>query len=252
MSVSDAQLNAYVDGELPDAHRILIEQAILEDPGIAQRIARHRALRDRLRQNFDAVLQEPVPDRLVQLVGSAQPASATIADLSTARAARMRPAISVLASRSGWFALAASLLVGVVAGVLAAQWTSRASLTAFSDGTLIAQGALASALNEQLASAIPAGAVVHVGLSFKAKSGRYCRAFDISGSGGTAGLACRERQRWQVLTLMGIPATADAESAYRMAGSAVPPLLLQMIDANISGEPLDADAERRARSAGWQ
>jgi hypothetical protein len=36
-----------------------------------------------------------------------------------------------------------------------------------------------------------------------------------------------------------------------MAGSDIPPLLLQSVSENINGEPLDAQAEMRARDAGW-
>jgi hypothetical protein len=66
-----------------------------------------------------------------------------------------------------------------------------------------------------------------------------------------ARLACYDRQHWGVLTLIGSPAKQGAESGYRMAGPEIPPLLLQAVSDNISGEPLDAQAEMRGRSAGW-
>jgi hypothetical protein len=54
-----------------------------------------------------------------------------------------------------------------------------------------------------------------------------------------------------VLTLIEKPAKEGSDPAYRMAGSELPPLLLQSVSENISGEPLDAAAEMRARGAGW-
>jgi hypothetical protein len=253
MSISDKELGAYVDGELSDSQRALIEQAILKDAAIAQRIASQQSLRERLRGSFDTVLHEPVPERLIDLVNSAphEPA-ASITDLSAARDNRQRAVGSRLSSKSGWFAIAASILVGSIAGLLAARWHSDADLTTFKDGKLIAHGALATALNEQLASAIPPNASVRVGLSFKATSGRYCRTFEFSGAEGAAGLACHDQQQWRVLTLTGKPAKEGTDSTYRMAGSDMPPLLLQSVSENISGEPLDAQAEMRVRSAGWQ
>lgn len=244
MNISDEQLDAYVDGELPEAQRALIAQAIARSADLAQRVARQQALRERLHGAFEAVLQEPVPERFIGLVKGATFEMVTpVADLTAARGKRrLAP---------GWFAIAASILVGSIAGLLAARWNSGADLTTFKDGKLIAHGALAAALDQQLASAIPPNASVHVGLSFKAKSGRYCRTFDIAGTEGAAGLACYDQQHWGVLTLIGSPAKQGAGSGYRMAGSDMPPLLLQSVSDNISGEPLDAQAEMRARSAGW-
>jgi hypothetical protein len=234
--ISDEQLGAYVDGELSESQRALIAQAIARDATLAQRVARQEALRERLRGTFDGVLLEPVPERLIRLV-------TPVADLSAPRLKRrLAP---------GWLAIAASILVGSIAGLLAAQWKAGADLTTFEDGKLTAHGALATALDQQLASAIPTDASVHVGLSFKSKSGQYCRTFDIVGTEGSAGLACYDQQHWRVVTLIGKPAKQGAESAYRMAGSDIPPLLLQSVSDNISGEPLDAQAEIGARSAGW-
>jgi hypothetical protein len=244
VNISDEQLDAYVDGELPEAQRALVAEAIARDANLAQRVARQEALRERLRGTFDAVLLEPVPDRLLGLVKREKFAAvAPVADLSAAREKR-RPAF-------GWYAIAASILVGSIAGLLTAQWSAGTELTTFKDGKLIAHGELATALDRQLTSAISTDASVHVGLSFKAKSGEYCRTFDIAGTEGSAGLACYDRQHWGVVTLIAKPAKQGAGPAYRMAGSDIPPLLLQSVSENISGEPLDAQAELRARDAGW-
>jgi hypothetical protein len=244
VNISDEQLDAYVDGELPDAQRALVAEAIARDGNLAQRVARQDALRQRLRASFDAVLQEPVPDRLLGLVkGTKSEAVASVTNLTAAREKR-RPAL-------GWYAIAASILVGSIAGLLTAQWHAGTDLTTFQDGRLVAHGALATALDQQLASAIPADASVHVGLSFKSRSGRYCRTFDIVGAEGSAGLACYDQQHWRVVTLIGKPAKQGADPVYRMAGSDIPPLLMQSVSENISGEPLDAQAEMRARDSGW-
>ena len=66
MTISDETLMAYVDGELDVAGRASVEAAMQQDPGIGKRIARHRALREKLQGAFSAVLEEPVPDRLIQ------------------------------------------------------------------------------------------------------------------------------------------------------------------------------------------
>jgi len=65
MNLSDETLMAYADGELDDATRQQIREAINRDPEIARRVASHQALRDSLRSSFEPVLAEAVPDRLL-------------------------------------------------------------------------------------------------------------------------------------------------------------------------------------------
>ena len=60
------------------------------------------------------------------------------------------------------------------------------------DGKVLASGALAHALSEQLASNQVADAPVHVGVSFLSRNGDYCRTFMLREKSTIAGLACRD------------------------------------------------------------
>ena len=65
-----------------------------------------------------------------------------------------------------------------------------------------------------------------------------------------AGLACRDGAAWRVSTLA---AVARVEAApMRQAGSALPPAVLDAIDARIADKPLDAAGEEAARARGWR
>jgi hypothetical protein len=88
-----------------------------------------------------------------------------------------------------------------------------------------------------------------MGLSFKAKDGRYCRTFQ-SARDELAGLACRHDGRWVAQTTAAWAPQASAD--YRTAASAVPPAVLAAVDSMSSGEVLDAPAERAARDRGWK
>src|SRR5580658_882117 len=181
MSFSDETLAAYVDGELDPAAAAEIEEAARQDPRIEERIARYRALRNRLQAAYAAELDEPVPDRLLAALQNPAPRPSTaVADL----AARWR------------YSLAASVLIGVGAGFLAWRHSHPASMENV-DGTLIARGALATGLSDQLSGPATPGAgatgpTVRIGLSFVAKSGDYCRTFSLSAD---AGLACHRAGR---------------------------------------------------------
>ena len=253
MNISDELLAAYVDGELEGAARARVEQAISQDSQLAQRVSQQRALRERRRGAFDGVLREAVPKRLAQAAKLAAPSGpAQVIDLARVRAERARRGgqRSVKVRR---FTIAASLMVGLMAGVLIQRLSTPGALTEFHDGSLLARGALARALSEQLVGAAPSGAKVRVGLTFKARSGNYCRTFALSGNRLIAGLACREQEQWRVLNLVGTEGagvTANGQNL-RMAASSLPPALLQAVNERISGEPLNAAAEAKARSNGW-
>jgi len=257
--IPDDLLAAYVDGELDEAERLRVEQAIARDAKLAQRVAQQRALRSRLRNAFEGVLHEPVPQRLVNAArgeGSAGPAQ--IIDLARVRAQRARraerrrPPIP----RRAATAIAASLLVGLGSGLLIEHLVVGSGPTEYRNGALLASGPLDRALNEQLASAPPpASSAVRIGLSFQARTGGYCRTFTLDEARSMAGLACRQQDRWRIITLIGNEAPGSAGAAtqgFRMAGSSVPALLRQAVSEHTTGDALDANAEAKARLAGWR
>ncbi|MDR7270142.1 hypothetical protein J2X20_002800 [Pelomonas saccharophila] len=186
--------------------------------------------RARMAAAFDDVLKEPVPDRLKALL--AEPA-AQVVDLGAVRAQRRG-----MSNWMAWGGMAATLVMGTLIGM-------RLTPSGGGDDRLVAGGAIAQALDRQLASA--PGATVAVQVSFKARDGRWCRSFSTAAS---AGLACREADgAW---ALQQVAATSSAGSGMRQAASSLPPSVLAAIDATMAGEALNAEQERSARDAGWR
>jgi hypothetical protein len=252
MNIPDELLAAYVDGELEGAERARIEQAIQHDARLAQRVAQHRAKR-RARGVLDGARQQPVPQRLAQAVRSVGTSgSAPVIDLARVRAERKRRAerhLGLLPRRIAL--LVAGIVGGLLLGIVIDRLTPNGALTQYRDGALFARGALADALNEQVASSPLAGSAVRVGLSFKAKSGNYCRTFSVRDAHALAGLACYEQQQWRVWTL---DASESRDGSVRGAqrASGLPPAIAQAVNERISGTPLDARAEIDARRSGWR
>jgi hypothetical protein len=244
MTYSDETLMAYADGELEPAERAAIEQAMQADPAVAEAVARHRALRQDIAAAFSGILDEPVPARL-----QPPPAApvAPVVSLDAARAARATVQAPAPARRRWswpeWGALAAMLMVGVLVGKVVPLGGQPA--IAGNGGQLVAQGELASALDRQVGGR-DAGAV-RVGVSFAARDGEYCRGFVM---GASAGLACRAGGQWRIPVMA--ETGAEAQGGYRQAGSALPPAVLDAIDARIAGKPLDAAGETAARARGWE
>jgi anti-sigma factor RsiW len=119
LPITEADLQAYVDGRLAQARHAEVEAWLTTHPNEAERIAQLRGQRDALRAFYDPVLDEPVPERLVRLA---------------AGGARARG----IALAAGWVAL------GALAGVLAG-WqlhTLQASrIPSLSEGASIARSA---------------------------------------------------------------------------------------------------------------
>jgi len=64
--VSEHDLQAYADGELPEERRAAVAAWLAAHPEDAERIESYRALAQELRSTYDGVLDEPVPARLAE------------------------------------------------------------------------------------------------------------------------------------------------------------------------------------------
>ena len=92
--VTEADLQAYADGKLPEERRAAVAAWLAAHPEDAERIESYRQLAEELRTSYEGVLDEPVPARLERAL----------------RAGRGRRAAVV----AGWIALGAAL--GAIAG----------------------------------------------------------------------------------------------------------------------------------------
>jgi anti-sigma factor RsiW len=70
---SEAELNAYVDGELGPEAQAALERHLAGDAEDARRIGDYRAIGEGLHALYDPVLSEPVPARLVAAVDRQRP-----------------------------------------------------------------------------------------------------------------------------------------------------------------------------------
>jgi anti-sigma factor RsiW len=70
-TVSDADLNAYADGQLAPEQMAAVEAALARDPELAMRVAHYRAQSGLLRDALDPVLAESIPERLLAAASTA-------------------------------------------------------------------------------------------------------------------------------------------------------------------------------------
>ncbi|SHG39536.1 anti-sigma factor [Massilia sp. CF038] len=251
MSFSDETLMAFADGELDDITSHEVELAMRLDPAIAEKVRLHQALRSNVFGAFAQSLDEEVPQRLQAAVRSGK-----VIHLDNVRQLRTPPpapqpvrVVKRAWSWPEWGALAATLVAGVLAGIVGARSLGGGQQFAAFDpeaGALTAQGRLATALAQQLSLSAPRDKDVRVGLSFISRQGEYCRTFLLP---TTAGLACRSGAHWRIPVLA---SSADSkDGAYRLASSEMPPAVMQAVDELIVGKALDLAGEKAAQRQGW-
>jgi hypothetical protein len=245
MKYSDETLMAYADGELDAETRAAIEAAAATDPQLAKAIARHREMREQVRQGFAPILDEAVPARLLAAAKAGHAPERNPGNVTPMRA-RPTERAPIRWSWPVWGAMAATLVLGALIGV--ALRTTPSALFETHNEQLVAAGELDRALSTQLASDRRTVGEVRPGISFRTVDGEYCRTFAV---GASAGLACREAEQWRIDLLEKLPAAEIGIDRYRMAGVELPRAIRDTVDARIDGDPLDAAEEAAARDRGW-
>jgi anti-sigma factor RsiW len=244
--MDDARLIAWIDGELEPAEAEAVAAAVAADPALAARADTHRRLKARISAAFGPLLEEPVP------IPERRPAP--VVSLAAARAERQERAQSEMRARQpdrtprrwAWPGAVAACLL---AGILVVHQVGGGGVP-LPGGQGIGDRAGALALAPQIADALDTQAAgqagpVRVALSFKDKAGAYCRSFSAEHLGG---VACRAGGGWQLR--YATPAGATTQGDYRMAGGDA--ATMQVVQAMMAGDPLDAGQERKARDAGWK
>lgn len=75
LPITEADLHAYVDAQLPDSRRAEVEAFLAAQPEEAERLQAYLAQKEALRQLFDPVLDESLPAKLLDL---AEPQAAPV------------------------------------------------------------------------------------------------------------------------------------------------------------------------------
>jgi anti-sigma factor RsiW len=248
MSPTREELSAYMDGELAPSEMAKVAVHIESSPDLKRYVRDQERLRESLHAAFASLMDEPVPERLLRAAAKT-PISFRLRLKEWLSKPGAAHSGTVLRFAVPATALALGLFLGI--GVERRSVQSSDFVAAPATGTVVAQADLARALNEQLASE-PASKGPRIGVSFRSKAGENCRTFELVGPATSAdGVACRHAGEWQVGTLVS-GAKSGSATTYALAGSEMPDAVRNAVAAEISGEPFDSVAERRARDRGWR
>ncbi|MGA3305443.1 MAG: hypothetical protein ABSC26_05475 [Stellaceae bacterium] len=109
---SDETLIAYLDGELAGSERLAVAQALAQDDDLRAQAQRLNDSTRLIRAAYDAVLREPVPERLIAVVRAAE--AETLIQQVMTRLERWR---DMMGERAWWIgAPVAASLAGIVLG----------------------------------------------------------------------------------------------------------------------------------------
>lgn len=245
---------AYFDQELDPEQQAEVDKMLAEDAEARTFLAQLRESDQFIAGGLSSVLDEPVPQRLIDAArGQSSAANEPMADDTSA--AGKPPDTKVVQfvkkpmfGRWTW-ATAASVLLLVAAGAF--MTLPGGSQT----------DALAIALNnglEQTASGEiygqpENGIQVMPVATFRTAEANVCRQFAAQMQDQqTVGLACRSGEgQWQVRTQQTLPGGKTTGQTYTPASGGSGPVAEKLQELN-AGQPLDADEERALISGQWQ
>jgi hypothetical protein len=222
--VPDELIMAYADGQVSAEEKAWLESILAVDPAVRARLEPFLATGPGQFSAFDAILDAPIPDRLIDTIRGTKPAAKAFS--SSTRPGlfdRLFPNGFGLTPALGY---AAALVVGVGIGsaLLTAPSGEEPLLVADRDG-FIASGRLQTTLER-----VPSGdsKLVKEGdirplLTVRDGDGRICRQYEIVGrKKGPQGLACREGDGdWRITVLTGGQDAASARNASQNDGNVV-------------------------------
>lgn len=229
--ISEETFFAWLDGELDSGQARAVDQLVAADPELRRKADAHRALQQRLRSAFNPIVEHQPPEALLDAIHP---------DAELVELIRRRPPPRRVWAPMQWAAMAATLVLGIVAGSMFDG--SRPGPIGRENGQLVASGDLEQALYTRLASA-PSDDGARIGLTFRDAKGDLCRSFTDQGA---AGLACHQDGDWRIRGLF--QAGEGQQAEFRMAAGP-DPRLAELIDGTMAGEPLDSAGERQALDA---
>jgi hypothetical protein len=266
-ALTDEILMAYADGVLDASTRAQIEALLQANPDAMARVQMFRATGVALGKLYSKPLKESIPAHLVDFVMN-HGKEAVSATPAKSRGRMQLGGIKNFVSQTLWdrliprsagWQLAAASVAALGAGFGAGYFVrggddSGSGLASFSHGQIFAGSALRNVLETKpsgqearIAGGTADAAVVRATVTFKTKTGQYCREYEVLAQAGGqfAGLACRLAGGAWVLD-MHVPAPPKSTPA---AGEK---LVDPVVDRMIEGDAFGKEEEDAAISNGWR
>lgn len=266
MTLTDEYLVRYLDSELEEEERAMVDEAIERSPDIARRLDAMRRADRLFAVALDSINARPLPASIQAMLepsgespvsDEAEPAPGAQVIPFAARAPLPRPAWQL--------PLAAGLILAVGVGiglqfgggapVGTDGWSSRSAARIGPGDPL--HSALESLPSGQTASLDGEdGATVRPVMTFLTRDGKPCREFELTADALAArGLACRGNDTaWTTVVMAyGVAeAPGQADATYRPAFGDADAAVAAAADRLIEGDPLGSGDEEALIAKGWR
>lgn len=236
MTITDEQLSAFLDAELPEAEMELVRQQLIDDENLANRLAELAMVDDQIARHYAQIDERPIPAAITRLLAAEpQQANANIVQFPLWK--RVQRGLQQHA------AIAACTLLVIGFGMV--------QLLPGNNQKTQSWGAVAQVL-EQNASGdeqrLDDGSRVKPRLTFINNDGNYCRQFQlIEQDKSSENIACRRNNSWELAISVARETLAESDYQTASGGSQLDDALDEMM----GSEAFDAAREQQIIQSRW-
>lgn len=257
MNITDQQLSAYLDGELPDDQLAQVEQALVNQPELAQRLQQLAQVSPAVNQTYARIDQQPMPQTIMDMLKPIAEPTATATRTTATLADRWQTFLQSLRPLMPAAGLTAALALGLLIGSQTSFFSpSKPTMDSSLSASIIQPGdALfdvlentSSATTQQLSDDLEAMPV----LTFQTTTGQFCREFRTqTNTSETHAVACRETDAWHLQVVSYNAATGANENYYLTASGTDSPGINDFVRQHMQGDAIDASGEQSIIASGW-
>jgi hypothetical protein len=235
MNITDEQLSAFLDAELPDTEMELIREQLIEDENLANRLAELAIVDELVVKAYSTIDTQALPPSITQLLSKETRRTET---LQNAKIIEFPLWKKIRSNFAQYTSIAASVVLVIGFGVM--------QMNTSTDWQNVAQ-----VLETQASGVEKIIDDTHIKprLTFTDKNGHYCRQFDLNHiEAASANIACRENNEWKLMASIKLDKTQESSSYQTATGDSA---LNELIDEMAVGEYFDAQAEAVVINKHW-
>lgn len=240
MNITDEQLSAFLDAELPETEMELIREQLIEDENLSNRLAELAIVDELVVKAYSTIDAQALPLSITQLLSKETLAEETRQPetLQNAKIIEFPLWKKIRSNFVQYTSIAASVVLVIGFGVM--------QMNTSTDWQNIAQ------VLETQASGVEKiidDTRIKPRLTFTDKNGHYCRQFDLNNTeAASANIACRQNNEWQLIASIKLDKTQETSSYQTATGDSA---LNEWIDEMAVGDYFDAQAEAAVINKHW-
>lgn len=236
MTISDEQLSAFLDAELPEAEMEQVRQHLIDDENLANRLAELAVVDEQIARHYAQIDGRPLPVAITRLLAE-EPDQTGNNVIQFPLWKRVQRGLQQHA------AIAACTLLVIGFGMVQLLPGNNQSTNNWNAVAQVLEQNPSG--NEQR---LDDGSRVKPRLTFINNSGDYCRQFQlIEHNKSSENIACRSNNSWEVVISVQQKTLADGDYQTASGGS----LLDNALDEMMSSEAFDRAAEQQAINSRW-